>query len=119
MNKPIIRYSQKPVLEPKEGCMWADTMVLNPAIVKDPDTDTLHMLFRATGPWPAKNLKGKSDPYPIFLGYAKSDDRGETWQPDFSRPALALPTMEADSPRPKASNGPPFAATSARTSLSV
>lgn len=93
MNKPIIRYSEQPVLEPKKGCTWADTMVLNPAIVKDEKTDVLHMLFRATGPWPAKNLKGKSDPYPIFLGYAKSEDRGETWQPDFSRPALA-PALE-------------------------
>ncbi len=93
MHKPIIRYSPEPVLEPKEGCIWADTMVLNPAIVKDPYSDTIHMLFRATGPWPAKNLKGKSDPYPIFLGYAKSDDRGETWQPDFGRPALA-PALE-------------------------
>ncbi len=93
MNKPIIRYSKEPVLVPKEGCIWADTMVLNPAIIKDENTETLHMLFRATGPWPSKNLKGKSDPYPIFLGYAKSDDRGETWQPDFSRPALA-PLLE-------------------------
>ncbi len=89
MQRPMITYSPNPVLEPKEGCVWADTMVLNPAIVKDEDSDTIHMLFRATGPWPEKNLKGKSDPYPIFLGYAKSDDKGETWQADFSRPALA------------------------------
>ena len=95
MNKPIIRYSKRPVLEPQEGCTWADTMVLNPAIVKDPDSEVLHMLFRATGPWPSKNLRGKSDPYPIFLGYARSDDRGETWQADFSRPALA-PALEYD-----------------------
>ncbi|MBP5197764.1 MAG: hypothetical protein J6033_01800 [Lachnospiraceae bacterium] len=93
MNKPKIRYSPGPVLEPKEGCSWADTMVLNPAIVKDPESDTLHMLFRATGPWPQKNLKGLSDPYPIFLGYAVSYDKGETWMPDFSRPALA-PKLE-------------------------
>lgn len=36
-----------------------------------------------------KNLRGLSDPYPIFLGYAKSEDLGENFQPDFSRPALA------------------------------
>lgn len=95
MKKPVIRYSQEPVLEPKKGCLWADTMVLNPAIVKDPKSDTIHMLFRATGPWPEKNLKGKTDPYPIFLGYAKSNDKGETWQADFSRPALA-PALEYD-----------------------
>jgi len=90
---PEIRYSKKPVIEPKEGCAWADTMVLNPAIVKDPDSDTIHMLFRSTGPWAEKNLKGLSNPYPIFLGYASSEDKGETWDVDFSRPALA-PALE-------------------------
>jgi hypothetical protein len=30
---PEIKYSKNPVIEPKEGCAWADTMVLNPAIV--------------------------------------------------------------------------------------
>jgi len=95
MIKPNIRYSPKPVIEPKEGCEWADTMVLNPAIVKDKETNEIHMLFRATGPWPEKNLKGLSDPYPIFLGYAKSEDNGESWDVDFSRPALA-PALEYD-----------------------
>ncbi|WP_035778831.1 hypothetical protein [Butyrivibrio sp. MC2013] len=86
---PEIKYSKSPVLEPKPGCDWADTMVLNPALVLDEDGHTIHMLFRSTGPWPSKNLKGKSDPYPIFLGYAKSTDGGESFEPDFSRPALA------------------------------
>ena len=86
---PVNTYSSEPVLEPKEGCPWADTMVLNPALVLDEDGKTIHMLFRATGPWPEGNLKGKSDPYPIFLGYAKSTDLGESFVPDFSRPALA------------------------------
>ncbi len=89
MKKPELYYSKKPVIEPMPGCSWADTMVLNPAIIKDETTETIHMLFRATGPWPQKNLRGKSNPYPIFLGYAKSDDRGETWKADFERPALA------------------------------
>lgn len=88
-EKPIITYSKEPVLEPKEGCAWADTMVLNPALVLDEDGKTIHMLFRATGPWPSANLKGKSDPYPIFLGYAKSSDMGENFEADFERPALA------------------------------
>ena len=88
-EKPIITYSKEPVLEPKEGCAWADTMVLNPALVLDEDGKTIHMLFRATGPWPSANLKGKSDPYPIFLGYAKSTDMGESFEADFERPALA------------------------------
>lgn len=89
-NKQLeIKYSPKPVLEPKPGCDWADTMVLNPALALDEDGKTIHMLFRATGPWPSKNLKGKSDPYPIFLGYAKSTDGGETFEADFSKPALA------------------------------
>ncbi|MBN2221889.1 MAG: hypothetical protein JW708_06720, partial [Vallitaleaceae bacterium] len=86
---PIIRYSKEPVIIPKAGCDWADTMVLNPAIIEDPTSDEIHMLFRATGPWPQKNLKGLSDPYPIFLGYAVSKDQGETWEADFDQPALA------------------------------
>ena len=89
MKQPNIFYSPAPVVEPKPGCDWADTMVLNPALVLDEDGKTIHMLFRATGPWPEKNLKGLSDPYPIFLGYAKSEDLGESFNCDFSRPALA------------------------------
>lgn len=89
MKKPVIQYSKNPVIVPKESCEWANTMVLNPAIVKDTKSDRIHMLFRATGPWSHKNLKGLSDPYPIFLGYAFSDDQGVTWDTDFSQPALA------------------------------
>ncbi|WP_373229795.1 hypothetical protein [Cohnella sp.] len=87
--KPHFRYSPQPVLEPVPGCEWASKMVLNPAIVKDPTSDKLHMLFRATGPWSRKRKEGKHDPYPIFLGYAASSDLGKTWDADFSRPALA------------------------------
>ncbi|MGB7159569.1 MAG: hypothetical protein WBD40_15995 [Tepidisphaeraceae bacterium] len=76
-------------MEPKLGCPWADEMVLNPAFIADPVTDRLHMLFRASGPWPQKRRDGQPLPYPIFLGYAWSDDGGETWEADFSRPALA------------------------------
>lgn len=86
---PYFRYLDRPALEPVPGCDWADKMVLNPAIIKDPHSDTLHMLFRATGPWPQKRREGCHDPYPIFLGYARSEDLGKTWDADFSRPALA------------------------------
>ncbi len=87
--KPEFRYLNKPALEPVPGCAWAEKMVLNPAIIKDPDSDDIHMLFRATGPWAQKRREGCHDPYPIFLGYAISKDAGETWDADFSRPALA------------------------------
>ncbi|WP_339254777.1 hypothetical protein [Paenibacillus sp. FSL P2-0136] len=87
--KPQFRYLDKPALEPVPGCDWADKMVLNPAIIQDPDSNDIHMLFRATGPWPQKRREGCHDPYPIFLGYARSRDGGETWEADFSRPALA------------------------------
>ncbi len=70
-------------------------MVLNPAFVPDPRSDRLHMLFRASGPWPHMQRPGQPLPYPIFLGYAFSDDGGETWEADFSRPALA-PALEQD-----------------------
>lgn len=95
MKRPEIKYSSAPVIEPKAGCDWADTMVLNPAMILDDDNNAIHMLFRATGPWPEKNLKGLSDPYPIFLGYAKSENQGESFDCDFSRPALA-PRVEYD-----------------------
>lgn len=90
-----IRYSPTPALEPQPGCPWADTMVLNPAILRDPESVRLHMLFRATGPWPARQHPGRPLPYPIFLGYAHSDDDGHTWHPDFSRPALS-PSLRDD-----------------------
>lgn len=88
-------HSKQLVLEPKPGSPWAGQMVLNPAIIEDPDSGRLHMLFRATGPWPQKQLPGKPLPYPIFLGYAYSEDRGATWTADFTRPALA-PGLEYD-----------------------
>ena len=82
-------HSRALVLEPRKGSPWADEMVLNPAIVEDPQTGRIHMLFRATGPWPQKRLPGRPLPYPIFLGHACSEDRGRSWKADFSRPALA------------------------------
>ncbi|CAM4226732.1 putative GH43/DUF377 family glycosyl hydrolase [Paenibacillus endophyticus] len=90
---PQFKYSSNPALVPQAGCDWASKMVLNPAIVQDPDGSRLHMLFRATGPWPQARKEGCFDPYPIFLGYAYSDDLGETWTADFSRPAL-IPALK-------------------------
>ncbi|NLF24613.1 MAG: hypothetical protein GX589_03020, partial [Deltaproteobacteria bacterium] len=78
---------------PRSDCPWASEMVLNPAIIEDPSSGRIHMLFRATGPW--DNMRTAT--YPIFLGYAWSDDRGCHWEADFSRPALAPKlAMQAD-----------------------
>jgi len=94
MNKNFkIRHASGPAIVPQSGCDWAEKMVLNPAIIADDETERLHMLFRASGPYPQKRLPGKDLPYPIFLGYAYSDDNGESWTADFSRPALA-PALE-------------------------
>lgn len=81
-------HSRKLLLEPVKESTWASEMVLNPAVIQDKRTGRLHMLFRATGPYPQKQLKGKPLPYPISLGYGFSDDGGETWQFDLERPAL-------------------------------
>lgn len=86
---PTIACSPQPVLVPQPGVPWADTMVLNPAIIQDPVRSRWHMLFRASGPWQQEQLPGKALPYPIFLGYAWSDDAGQTWNADWSKPALA------------------------------
>lgn len=86
---PVIRTLDHPVLTPQPGVPWADTMLLNPAIIDEPGSARLHMLFRATGPWPQAQRAGRPLPYPIFLGYAFSDDGGQSWQADFSRPCLA------------------------------
>jgi hypothetical protein len=86
---PVVRTLDAPVLVPPPGVPWVDTMLLNPTLIDEPGTRRLHMLFRATGPWSQAQSPGKPLPYPIFLGYAKSDDDGRTWQADFSRPCLA------------------------------
>ncbi|MEW6517772.1 MAG: hypothetical protein AB1439_12815, partial [candidate division FCPU426 bacterium] len=90
---PGLVRSRQLVLEPRPETDWASEMVLNPGIIQDRRTGRLHMLFRATGPYVQKQLPGKPAPFPIFLGYAYSDDQGLTWHADFSRPALA-PRLE-------------------------
>jgi|GEM_PF-483193 len=99
MITPTITHSKTEVLVPQKDCYWAQTMILNPAIIDDTTGDSrLHMLFRASGPCPEKTQPGKDHAYPIFIGYAISDDNGVTWQADFSRPALA-PNLEYDPAR--------------------
>lgn len=90
---PSIETLDAPVLRPQPGVPWAETTLLNPAIIDEPGTSRIHMLFRASGPWAQAQRPGQPIPYPIFLGYAWSDDAGVTWQADLSRPALA-PALE-------------------------
>ena len=85
--------NRKCILKPLPDCDWASEMVLNPGIIKDPDTGRIHMLVRVSGPAPDKRIEGKPMPFPIFFAYAWSDDNGETYQFDFETPALS-PRME-------------------------
>ncbi len=85
----MLEYKKTCVISAPEDCPWASKMILNPAMTKDPnDNNTIHMLFRATGPYPEYQLPDKPLPYPIFLGYAVSKDSGENWDFDFSTPAM-------------------------------
>jgi hypothetical protein len=102
----FIRTLDAPILVPQAGVDWADTMLLNPAIIDDPGSPRLHMLFRATGPWSRARIEGRPPSFPIFLGYATSDDNGRTWQADFSRPCLAPAlAMEPDAIKIRARDG--------------
>jgi predicted GH43/DUF377 family glycosyl hydrolase len=86
-----MNYEKRFVMGPQADCPWACKMILNPAIVKDlEDGNVLHMLFRATGPCPESRLPGKPMPYPIFIGYAVSEDVGKSWKADFEHPAIKL-----------------------------
>ncbi len=79
---------RKQLLAPVENLDWASEMVLNPAIIEDPKTKRIHMIFRATGPYPQARIEGEPMPYPIFLGYGYSYD-GENFTFDLEKPALA------------------------------
>ena len=79
---------RKHLLSPVESSDWASEMVLNPAIIEDPETKRIHMIFRATGPYPQACIEGEPMPYPIFLGYGYSDD-GENFTFDLEKPVLA------------------------------
>lgn len=82
-------HSRQLILKPEPGSGWASEMVLNPALIPDPDSDRLHMIFRATGPGHPSLHPDQPTPFPVYLGYAFSDDGGQTWDADLSRPALA------------------------------
>lgn len=79
---------RKKLLSPLKNVEWASEMVLNPAMITDPKTGRIHMVFRATGPWKQASLPGKPLPFPIFFGYGWSDD-GETFNFDLEKPCLA------------------------------
>ncbi len=85
---PDLRRRAAPILVPHPGSPWASKMVLNPAIHRRVGENRIHMLFRATGPGRPFAGRELPLPYPISLGYAWSDDEGETWTADFEQPAL-------------------------------
>lgn len=87
MSEKIVEW-RKNILSPVKGSQWASEMVLNPAIIRDPKTNKIHMLFRASGPCSAKAIPGKPLPYPIFLGYGVSED-GSNFTFDLKTPALS------------------------------
>ena len=87
--------NRKCILTPVKGCSWASEMVLNPGMVKDPDTGRIHMLVRTTGPFPEKKSPDKPMPFPIFMAYGYSDDDGKTFSFDFENPAFE-PKLETE-----------------------
>lgn len=90
----MLIFQKRKVLSPAPACPWAEKMVLNPAIITDPENqDILYMLFRSTGEWKQVALPGKPAPYPIFLGFGISYDGGRNWEFDFSCPAMK-PSLE-------------------------
>jgi len=86
---------RKEILRPQESVDWASEMVLNPAIIKDPKTNRIHMLVRTTGPCAGLGLPETPEPFPIFFAYAWSDDNGKNWEFDWDTPALA-PAMKQE-----------------------
>ena len=94
-----IGFSRRKILVPNPDCPWAEKMVLNPAMISDPeDENTIYMLFRSTGAWHEAQIADKPAPYPIFLGFGASYNAGRDWEFDFSRPAMS-PRLEYDEER--------------------
>ena len=87
---PMISFTKHCILQPQEHIPWARKMVLNPAMIADPENkDVLYMLFRTTGPGANVQLPERPLPYPIYLGFAESRDNGKNWDFDWSKPAMS------------------------------
>ena len=93
---PGISFAKRCILKPQPHVPWARTMVLNPAIIADPENKRiLYMLFRTTGPGTDVRIPNHPLPYPIYLGFAESRDNGQNWSFDWSRPAMS-PRLDYD-----------------------
>ena len=93
---PNLSFIRRCILKPQPQIPWAQKMVLNPAIIRDPENkNILYMLFRATGPGADAQLPDHPLPYPIYLGFAESRDAGKTWDFDWSSPAMS-PRLDYD-----------------------
>ena len=91
-----VDFIRRKILAPNKNCPWTEKMVLNPAMISDPDDDNIiYMLFRSTGACHEAQIDGKPAPYPIFLGFGVSYNGGKDWDFDFSRPAM-IPRLEYD-----------------------
>ena len=89
-----MKFEKKFLFGPDPRVPWAEKMVLNPAMFRDPDEpETIHMLFRATGAMAECRIPGKKLPYPIFLGYAVSRDNGGRWECDWCGDFGALSSL--------------------------
>jgi predicted GH43/DUF377 family glycosyl hydrolase len=83
---------RRQLLGPTKEAPWMDIAALNPAILEY--KDRMIMLFRSNGS-EGKAWDDAEAIYPIALGYGESLDGGETWEFDYSRPAL-YPECELD-----------------------
>ncbi len=104
-RKDNVVLNRRCVMTPVADCPWASEMVLNPGIIRDPETGRIHMLVRTSGPTPEKYIEGmKYLPYPIFFVYGYSDDEGKTFTFDMTRPALS-PAIEYEPEKLFITNG--------------
>ena len=76
----MLKYEKRYVMGAQADCAWASKMVLNPAIVKDPENaNVLHMLFRSTAAWDRKtNSTANLCPIRFFWDMRSVMMRGKT-----------------------------------------